>query len=168
VDSTPGEGSRFYFEASFETAHFNEVKEDINHSLVTAGNLTDTKGIRVLVVEDNEINARILISFLHKWGMQIKEAENGVHALELLKYHKFDLVLMDLEMPEMDGYTAIKKIREFNMQLPVLAFTATLLENMESIISENGFNDYVLKPYRPAELKKKILQYAPHRIVDYV
>lgn len=166
VESNPGEGTRFYFSIPFETASADDIKEKASNNK-SADSTSDTRGIRVLVVEDNEINARILISFLSKWGLQIKEAENGIHALELLKYHKFDLILMDLEMPEMDGYTAIKKIRETNLSIPVLAFTATLLENMDSIISENGFNDYVLKPYRPAELKKKILQYAPHRKVDY-
>ena len=166
VESNPGEGTRFYFSIGFENVKEGSV-EDKTAALNAAANAVDTRGIRVLVVEDNEINAKILISFLGKWGLQVKEAENGIQALELLKYHRFDLILMDLEMPEMDGYTAIKKIREFNKQVPVLAFTATLLENMESIISENGFNDYVLKPYRPAELKKKILQYAPHRVVDY-
>jgi signal transduction histidine kinase len=165
VESTPGMGTRFHFNILFDHAITHAVKENKGNSITT--DMADTNGIRVLVVEDNEINARILISFLKKWGIQIKEAENGIHALELVKYHKFDLILMDLEMPEMDGYTAIKKIREFNRAIPVLAFTATLLENMDSIISETGFNDYVLKPYRPAELKKKILQYAPHRIVDY-
>jgi signal transduction histidine kinase/CheY-like chemotaxis protein len=166
VESSMGEGSLFYFSIPFENAREKEMNST-SEKTIGVENFADTKGLRVLVVEDNEINASILISFLRKWGILIKEAENGVHALELIKYHKFDLILMDLEMPEMDGYTAIKKIRETDTITPVLAFTATLLENMKSLISENGFNDYVLKPYRPAELKKKILQYAPHRKIEY-
>jgi len=71
-------------------------------------------------------------------------------------------------MPEMDGYEAIRIMRRTDKKTPVLAFTATLLENMEALISETGFNDYVLKPYRPGELKKKILEYAPHRKIEYV
>ena len=86
--------------------------------------------------------------------MNVKEATHGIQALELLKYHTFDLVMMDLEMPEMDGYTTIRKIRESNSELPVIAFTAALLENMDSFIADNGFNDYILKPYRPSDLKK--------------
>jgi CheY-like chemotaxis protein len=119
------------------------------------------------MVEDNEINAGILRSFLLKWEIRIKEARNGVHALELLKYHKFDLILMDLEMPEMDGYTALKRIRETDTKTPIIAFTAALLENMDSLITESGFNDYVLKPFRPGDLKKKIELYAPHRKIEY-
>ncbi len=167
VESALGEGARFYFTIPFEIAGVYEVPAPDDHH--TLGELTpDTRGLRVLVVEDNEINASILTSFLRKWGVIIKEAGNGIHALELIKYHKFDLILMDLEMPEMNGYTAIKKIRETDTITPVLAFTATLLENMESLTSEIGFNDYVLKPYRPAELKKKILKYAPNRKIDYL
>ncbi len=166
VESEPGEGALFYFTVSFENEKKKEVSTvgEKNTGTETAA---DTRGLKILVVEDNEINASILISFLSKWGMLIKEAENGVHALELLKYHKFDLILMDLEMPEMDGYAAIKKIRETDRITPVLAFTATLLENMDALIADDKFNDYVLKPYRPAELKKKILQYAPHRKIEY-
>jgi CheY-like chemotaxis protein len=74
---------------------------------------------------------------------------------------------MDLEMPEMNGYTAVKIIRETNTEVPIIAFTATLIENMESLITDNGFNDYVLKPFRPADLKKKIEKFAPYRSVDY-
>ena len=167
VESALGEGARFYFSIPFTNAKAKEIKvKDENNMVVEC--IKDTKGLRILIVEDNEINASILTSFLKKWGIRIKEAGNGIQALELIKYHKFDLILMDLEMPEMNGYEAIKQIRETDKITPVLAFTATLLENMDSLISETGFNDYVLKPYRPAELKKKILEYAPHRIVDYI
>lgn len=105
--------------------------------------------MRVLVVEDNEINAGILTSFLLKWQVRIKEARNGIHALELLKYHKFDLILMDLEMPIMNGYTALKKIRETDKDIPIIVFTAALLENMDSLVTEFGFDDFVLKPFKP-------------------
>ncbi len=167
VESAPGEGARFYFTLPFINAKPKEIKA-ADENIMGVKCIKDTVGLRILVVEDNAINASILISFLKKWGVRVKEAGNGIQALELIKYHQFDLILMDLEMPEMNGYEAIKKIRETDRVTPVLAFTATLLENMESLISETGFNDYVLKPYRPAELKKKILEYAPHRIVNYV
>ncbi len=166
VESVPGEGSSFYFSVCFDNAKPKEIKAKVQHD-VGFEHITDTHGLRILVVEDNAINATILISFLRRWGVLVKEAENGIHALELIKYHKFDLILMDLEMPQMDGYATIKKIRETDLKIPVLAFTASLLEDMESLITESGFNDYVLKPYKPAELKKKILDYAPHRKIDY-
>jgi signal transduction histidine kinase len=164
VESELEKGSRFYFTAKFDLAPEPvKTKQEITNDGVPP----DIRGVRILMVEDNEINAGILRSFLLKWEIRIKEARNGVHALELLKYHKFDLILMDLEMPEMDGYTALKKIRETDTKTPIIAFTAALLENMDSLITESGFNDYVLKPFRPGDLKKKIELYAPHRKIEY-
>jgi signal transduction histidine kinase/CheY-like chemotaxis protein len=163
VESELEKGSRFYFTLDFETA----LNTSSAFNLPIAEDNADIRGIKVLVVEDNEINAKILKSFLKKWEVQVKEAGNGVHALEILKYHQFDLILLDLEMPEMDGYTAIKIIRQTDKTTPILAFTASLLENMDSILAEAGFNGYVLKPYRPAELKAKIELYAPHRKIAY-
>jgi CheY-like chemotaxis protein/two-component sensor histidine kinase len=164
VESELEKGSRFYFTIGFDrlikTAPVIELPQKQDNNV-------DIRGIKILIVEDNLINATILKSFLNKWEIQMKEAENGIHALELLKYHSFDLILMDLEMPEMDGYTAIKIIRQTDTTTPVLAFTATLLENMDAFLTEAGFNGYVLKPYRPAELKEKIERYAPHRKIAY-
>ncbi len=164
VESELEKGSRFYFTLPFAIAKKEKTAIESNNE---SKNDTDIRGIKILVVEDNEINATILKSFLKKWEIQVKEAGNGVHALEILKYHHFDLILMDLEMPEMDGYTAIKIIRQTDSDTPVLAFTASLLEDMDTILAEAGFNGYILKPYRPAELKAKIEQYAPHRKIEY-
>ncbi len=163
VESEPGKGSKFYFTLNFDIS----VKKLFAEPIPAEDVIVDIRGIKILVVEDNEINAKILKSFLKKWEVQIKEAGNGIHALEILKYHEFDLILMDLEMPEMDGYTAIKIIRQTDTTTPILAFTASLLENMDEVLAEAGFNGYVLKPYRPAELKAKIELFAPHRKIAY-
>ena len=167
LDSDIGKGTCFYFTLTFnkavtESAVVNKPAETAVYEAPV-----DIRGVRILIVEDNEINAAILTKFLTKWDIRIKEAGNGVQALELMKYHQFDLILMDLEMPEMNGYTAAKIIRETNTELPVIAFTATLLENMDSLIKEYGFNDYILKPFRPSDLKKKIEKYAAHRKIEY-
>ncbi len=164
VESEFGKGSCFSFDITFKKQ--TEIQKPIVSSDIPYA-LIDIRGVRVLIVEDNEINVTILRGFLLKWGIRVKEANNGIHALELLKYHTFDLILMDLEMPEMNGYTAANIIRETNKTIPIIAFTATLLEDMNKLISEGGFNDYMLKPFRPAELKKKIELYSPHRKIDY-
>ena len=163
VESELGKGSRFYFTLKLKTAARPVVD---NTKTLLSEATKDIRGIRVLIVEDNEINASILRNFLRKWQIQVKEAITGIHALELIKYHKFDLILMDLEMPEMNGYQTLKIIREKNIEIPVIAFTATLLENMESLVTEAGFTDYMLKPFRPSELKKKIATYCERKI-DY-
>ncbi len=164
VESNSGKGTRFYFSITFPlAATYNEVPGEF----LPVEKPKDIKGVRILVVEDNEINASILTGFLNKWKVRMMEASHGIQALELLKYHKFDLILLDLEMPEMDGYTTIKKIKEQGIETPVMAFTATLLDNMEENLKEAGFTDYILKPFRPGELKKKIETHAPHRVFDY-
>lgn len=164
VTSKLQQGSSFFFMLRFRIPEKpTSVKIPVNTFSETK---KDIRGVRVLVVEDNKINAGILKTFLDKWQMPVKEAITGIHALELIKYHKFDLILMDLEMPEMNGYTTLKKIRENNNPTPVIAFTATLLDNMDSLITEAGFTDYVLKPFKPSELKKKIEMYC-ERKVDY-
>ncbi len=165
VESELQQGSRFYFTCKFKIELPQAFKESEGPLMTNIEN-KDIRGIRVLVVEDNEINAKILKSFLSRWQMQIKAAITGVHAVELVKYHKFDLILMDLEMPEMNGYTALRIIREMNIDTPVIAFTATLLENPETLITEAGFTDYVVKPFRPDDLKRKIAMYC-ERKVDY-
>ena len=164
VESEQGKGTKFYFTLEFPLA---KSMNTVSDEFIVPEQPKDIRGVRILVVEDNEINAAILKGFLDKWKIRVMEATHGIQALELLKYHKFDLILLDLEMPEMNGYTTVQKIREQGLITPVIAFTATLLENMESIIQEAGFDDYILKPFRPAELKKKIEAYAPHRVFDY-
>lgn len=164
VESEFGKGSCFLFDINFKKQ--TEIQKTIVKSDIPYAQI-DIRGVRILIVEDNEINVTILRGFLLKWGIRVKEANNGIHALELLKYHTFDLILMDLEMPEMNGYTAANIIRETNKEIPIIAFTATLLEDMNKLISEGGFNDYILKPFRPADLKSKIELYSPHRKIDY-
>lgn len=167
VESVFGKGSTFFFTLPFNMPEEKAPEPETSELLNGRAEKKDIRGVRALIVEDNEINARILRSFLTKWQMPVKEAITGVHALELVKFHKFDIILMDLEMPEMNGFTALEKIRKMNIDTPVIAFTATLLEDMNSLITESGFTDYISKPFKPADLRKKIEKYC-ERKVDYV
>lgn len=164
VKSTVGRGSRFFFTVTFPVHSQSDQELKDIQAAKTALDEIELTGVRALIVEDNEINASILRRFLNKWGMPVKEAITGVHALELLKYHEFDIILMDLEMPEMDGYTALKKLREKGLTVPVIAFTATLIEDLNSLITEAGFNDYISKPFKPAELKRKIGKFCSRKV----
>lgn len=164
VESEYGEGSKFIFTLPFKRAQEKPAAPE--EKVVPEREKKDIRGVRVLIVEDNEINARILRSFLTRWQLPVKEAITGKHALELMKFHKFDIILMDLEMPEMNGFTTLKKIREMNIDTPVVAFTATLLDDMNSLVTDAGFTDYITKPFKPAELRRKIEMYC-ERKVDY-
>ena len=165
VESDLGHGASFGFTLLFK----KDLK--LQQQIINVENYTsqaDIRGVRILVVEDNEINASVLNMFLKKWGIRTKEAGNGLHAIELLKFHQFDLILMDLEMPEMNGYAATKIIRETDNSIPIIAFTATLLDDMDNLISKEGFNDYILKPFKPSDLKSIIEKFAPNRKIEYV
>ena len=154
LESTYGVGSIFKFTVDVELGEeiiAEPFKEEIAEQL---------NGLNILVVEDNAINMMVLTTFLKKWNVSFSKATNGIEALERFQETKFDLILMDLEMPVMDGYTAIKEIRKADTNLPVLAFTAALYDNMSTDLIERGFNDYVHKPFNPQSLFKKLQEYA--------
>jgi CheY-like chemotaxis protein len=102
----------------------------------------------------------VLLTFLKKWNVQFTAATNGIMALEEYKKADSDLILMDLEMPEMDGYTAIKEIRKQDVNMPVIAFTAALYDGMAADLKSKGFDDYLHKPFNPADLYNKISRYS--------
>ncbi len=154
VKSIPGEGSEFYFTLVLATDEDNALAEqegspDFN-----------LNGINILVTEDNPVNMMILTAFLKKWNVQFTEAPNGLKAIEYFNKSNFELVLMDLEMPVMDGYAAVAEIRKQNKDIPVIAFTAALYNNMEHDLKSKGFSDYVHKPFKPKDLYDKIQAYA--------
>jgi CheY-like chemotaxis protein len=94
---------------------------------------------------------------MQRWGIQVTEAENGLIAYEKCAEQDFDLVLIDLEMPVMDGRTAVKKINMLGKGIPTVAFTAGVYENMKDDLLQAGFTDYLLKPFMPDDLYRKIV-----------
>jgi signal transduction histidine kinase/ActR/RegA family two-component response regulator len=154
VESEPQKGSHFWFDIDLE---INKTIAPTNVEQINGHNLN---GIKILVAEDNQINRMVLLTFLKKWNVQYTETINGLYALEEYKKADFDLILMDLEMPEMDGYTAIQEIRKFDAKTPVIAFTAALYDNMAQDLKNKGFTDYLHKPFNPNDLYKKISKYA--------
>lgn len=107
----------------------------------------------VLVVEDNKINQEVAKEILEQLGIKIDIAENGIAAIKKCRENNYDAVLMDLQMPEMDGYTAIKILREEdNYPIPVIAVTANVLKDNITEMKNSGFSDYVLKPINPEYL----------------
>lgn len=156
VESKMGEGSTFYFTLSFKIT--KEQKSYVNEDKLKA--LSTLDGVTVLLAEDNPINMIVAKRFLQKWNIQVLEAENGVKAVELFYAHKPDLLLIDLEMPEMDGAQTVEAIRKTHKDIPIIAFTAATYENIKEDLLSKGFNDYVPKPFKPEELHKKISYYS--------
>ena len=115
--------------------------------------------IRILLAEDNALNMKIARRFLDSWGARVDTAENGQLALELFKEHTYDLLLIDLEMPLMDGKQLLARIRTDNKEIPAIAFTAAVYENMYEDLQQHGFNGFLHKPFRPDDMHRSILQH---------
>lgn len=152
LESEEGKGSAFHFTVELKV---NENKPRYIHE-ENAGQLEPLQGVKVLIAEDNPVNLSIAKRFLTKWGIAVSEATNGKEAVEQFKRENYDLLLIDLEMPEMDGATALREIRKLNETIPVLAFTAAVYDNMQHDLLQKGFTDFIHKPFRPGELHSKI------------
>ena len=152
LKSEEGKGSTFYFSLELE---INEnAKLYINDERVKHLPVFDS--LCVLIAEDNVVNMSVARKFLTKWGIEVHEAVNGLEAVEKFRRGNFDLVLIDLEMPEMDGITALSEIRKMKPSVPAIAFTAAVYEDMRIDLIKKGFMDVVPKPFRPEDLHNKI------------
>jgi len=125
--------------------------------------LSAIRGAQILLVEDNEINQQVAREFLERSGMKVTLAENGVEALQILESQTFDAVLMDLQMPVMDGLEATRRIRsqERFRDLPVIAMTAAVMAQDREDCLAAGMNDHVAKPILPDELRETLLRHIP-------
>jgi len=154
VESEEGKGAKFYFTLNLP------IGEEVQPApIVDAINNQTLKGVRILLVEDYPINVKVATQFLERWGVSVTVAENGLEALERFDQESFDLVLMDLQMPIMDGYTATEEIRKRNKKIPIIALTASASFNNKDRALHVGINDYVTKPFNPKDLFKKIAHY---------
>lgn len=151
VESRPGEGSAFFF-----TLELPFSKESISRGRRSSA-LPSLSGVRILMADDSAVNRRITRSFLERWQVEVDEADDGRQALELFRHNTYDLLLLDLHMPVMDGYEAIVAIRKINPVVPALAFTAALMKDIEQHLLDQGFTGFLQKPFRPEELHQKIL-----------
>jgi PAS domain S-box-containing protein len=152
VESEEGKGSTFHFTIEFKVSQErrNYINEERNKLLPML------QGARILIAEDNPINMAIACRFLEKWGVEVTPAVNGRIAANLFEKDKYDVVLIDLEMPELDGLAALRKIREKDAEVPAIAFTAAVYDNIQRDLLAKGFTDFVHKPFRPEDLHAKI------------
>ncbi|WP_018613847.1 GAF domain-containing hybrid sensor histidine kinase/response regulator [Segetibacter koreensis] len=159
VDTTKDLGSCFSFILTVEN-----VKPETTYSsspISGTGKESKLRNLKVLVAEDNKMNKVLIERFLKKWEVNADFAINGLEAIDKVSKEDYDLILMDLQMPEMDGYEATKYIRqELKKTLPIIAMTADALFNSDNHINTFGLTDYVLKPFNPTTLSTKIFEYA--------
>jgi CheY-like chemotaxis protein len=125
------------------------------------------KEVRVLLAEDNVMNQILAKKVLSKFGCSVDVAENGVIALEMARSKLYDLILMDIQMPLMDGYTAAKKIREdLNLTVPIIAMTAHIMAGEREKCIGFGMTDYISKPFKLDHLYSLILQHVSEESIS--
>ena len=172
LDSDVGKGSTFHFELRFTKGNGESIVSKpvkIPQPLASTANLANRSldGARILLVEDNSMNQFLATQILKKWNAEVQLAETGLEALAMLKNNSFDLVLMDLQMPEMSGYEATKHIRLGqdgirNTRIPIIALTADAFEETKTKVLETGMDDFITKPFKQDELFTKIVKYLPY------
>ena len=153
VKSKEGIGSTFSFTLPYL------ITEESGAQPVAAEGSYQLDDVHLLLVEDNPANRMVASSFLEKTGVRVTVAENGRTALEKVEQSDFDIVLMDLQMPEMDGYEATQAIRSLGgkyQDLPVVALTADVVSDAKDRVIEAGMNGYLSKPFSPDALYRTI------------
>jgi signal transduction histidine kinase/DNA-binding NarL/FixJ family response regulator len=155
VESEPGRGTQFFFIVPFDPGDKSKIEKDTSEETVPI--LSSHKPLRILLAEDNPLNVKVASAFLSRLGHEFICVENGQAALDTLSRETFDLVLMDLEIPGMDGLEATRRIRsgeagEKVKDIPIVAMTAHALAEAKNKIREAGMDDYVTKPVDLLEL----------------
>jgi PAS domain S-box-containing protein len=159
VESEPEKGSTFIFSLIFGVSE-NQAP---SHAAGTTETFKGLVGKRILVAEDNKINFFVANKFLVGWGMIVTHVEDGLLALKQLEKEEFDMILMDLHMPIMDGIEATRIIRKSEnpaiKDIPIIALTAAIMSESHDKIEDLNINDYVLKPFKPQDLYDRILKH---------
>jgi signal transduction histidine kinase len=155
LESKLGKGSKFWFNIDFQVAEEIGGEANPKNKIYNIDYLA-LENKHVLVVEDNKINQLITKKILENNKMKCIVADNGMDAIKMVKENTFDVVLMDIHMPGINGIEATQRIREFNTQLPIIALTAvTLDENLDDFYRA-GFNEIIPKPFKPEDFFEKI------------
>ena len=155
VESEERVGSTFHFTVTFSVGEVSEAESGGGEPIAAAG-----KPLRVLLAEDNVVSRRVVVQLLEKWGHTVAQVETGQEAISVLEQEPVDLVLMDIQMPDMDGLEVTRRIRraekDGSVHLPIVAMTAHVLEEDRKACMDAGMDGYVSKPIQPEVLLREI------------
>ena len=158
VESEPGKGSTFWFTLPYHPVELKSTREQKEHRLSKVEKLT------VLIAEDNESNYKLFESIL-KYDYHLLHAWDGQEAVNMFKEHNPQIILMDINMPVLDGYEATKEIRKYSAKVPIIAITAFAYASDEQRVMESGFDGYMPKPINARQLKAQLTDIMQKRIV---
>ena len=153
VKSTLGQGSIFSFELSYPLP---SPATDQQGPAAETDVASASQGLHVLVAEDNRVNQMVAVRILERQGHRVSVANNGLEVLERFRAAAYDLILMDMQMPEMDGLQATREIRKAGSHIPIVAVTANALAGDRERCIESGMDGYVSKPINPLALALEI------------
>jgi len=161
VKSKEGKGSIFSFEIPLEIAKEDKIQEQKHYNI---NDIQTLYGSTILLTEDNPTNQEIIVGLLEHSGIIVDIANNGKEALEKLKEREYELILMDLQMPIMDGYETTKEIRKNNSTIPIIALTANAMyEDMQNT-KKVGMNEHLNKPIDVEKLYETLLKYISKKV----
>ncbi|RFS23541.1 PAS domain S-box protein [Chitinophaga silvatica] len=164
LQSNLNEGSTFYFELPFDISEDNigdVLKNDTSLKIISP-----LSGKSILIVEDDEINQQVAIELLRDAGSRPDVVSRGSLALNMLDFKKYDCIIMDIQMPEMDGYETTRRIRQKGINTYIIAMTASALKDERSRCLAAGMNDYIAKPFDPSDLFYRILKGLGEKVVE--
>jgi PAS domain S-box-containing protein len=159
IVSIPGEGTEFSFTIEFEKAHVEEQTEQTEAPSAKLQDDSDLKGMKVLLVDDNKMNLLIATKFLKNWHANVQHASNGKIAVEMAMATNYDVIIMDLQMPVMDGFEAAQIIKHTQPEIPIIALSADAMPETHMKAVKYGMEDYLTKPFFPEILFSKIMKH---------
>ncbi len=160
LKSKLGTGTVFYFDLSLERGAKNtdSIENEVNRS-----SITPQQDFDILVVDDNEVNLLVAEKYLKGWGGRVDKATGGKDALKMIRQKHFDMVLLDIQMPDLDGLEVTRRIRNMKDKpfhsIPIIAISAAVLKHQKDEAMEAGVDAYVTKPFDPDDLRATISKY---------
>ena len=172
LESEENKGSLFWFTAAFRLPELQKTREEDAHGVILSSAMTREeifRDITILLVEDDYINRTLALAVLEKAQLNVTTVTNGVEAVEESARHPYNIILMDIQMPELDGYDATRVIRERerfqSRHTPIIAMTAHAIKGDREKCLEAGMDDYITKPISPTELYTAIERHLLYRVL---